>query len=163
MYNSVLRCLVLSVAQSLTVSHWADKIRGNKVARTILKTQNEKPNPRKSCLHRSKSSDLTSNCTRSAQSMPSSTVSPVFCQPVSPFDYVCRLLPNHHSGRRRVPRDDLGHDGGVGHPQPGHPVHPQLWVHDGQGVGGRPHATRPHVMVVLVRYVPGSGTILVKF
>ena len=94
--------------------------------------------------------------------MPSSTITPVFRQPVSPFDYVGRLLSDHHSGRRSVARGYLRHYGGVGHPQPGDPVHPQLGVHDCQGVGGRPHATRAHVVVVLVRYVPGAGRFSLK-
>ena len=50
-----------------------------------------------------------------------STVAAVLCQPVSPFDDVGRLLADHDGGRGRVARGDLGHDGGVGHPQAGHP------------------------------------------
>ena len=85
----------------------------------------------------------------------SSAVTAVLCQPVSPFDDVGRLLADHDGGRGRVARGDLGHDGCVGHPEPSDPVHPQLGVHHGQRVGGRTHPARPHVVVVLVRDVPG--------
>ena len=67
--------------------------------------------------------------------------SPIF------LDQVTAFLPDHDDGSVGVPRDDIGHDGGVNHPEPDHAVHLELVVDDRRGVGGPPHLGGPGVMI----------------
>lgn len=69
------------------------------------------------------------------------------------------LLAYHYHRRVYISAGDGGHDGRVDHPQPVHPVHPELGIDDGHRVGPRPHLGRAaHVVnshgVLAYRAVP---------
>lgn len=57
------------------------------------------------------------------------------------------LLADHYHRRVYISAGDRGHDGRVDHPQPLHPVHPELGIDDGRGIGRWPHLSRAAHMV----------------
>ena len=55
------------------------------------------------------------------------------------FDEVGHALGDHNGGGVGVGADDVGHHGGIYHPQVFHPVHAAVLVNHGVQVGAGPH------------------------